>query len=94
MRRYLLRVILTTVALLSLVAVGYTGARHEFARRASVERLQRATRDLVTRMLDDGKTNPEIRLRVEALQAGLDVEGKTLEEIRGIIEAMRREHEQ
>ena len=94
MRRWWLRLIGTTAVLLFFVGLGYTGTRHEFARRASVERLQRATRDLVTKMLDDGKTDPEIRLRVEALQAGLDVEGKTLEEIRDIIEAMRKEHEQ
>ena len=94
MRRWLLRFILTTAALLSLVAVGYTGARHQIARRVLAERLELKTRELVLEMLDRGFSSEEISGRIEAMQNRLDQPGKTAAEIQRLIDAMREEHQQ
>ncbi len=66
------RVLAFALALSLVAAAAYTLATHHVARTISQARLEAARRDLVLRLLDDGRDAEEIKAAVEALMRRYD----------------------
>ena len=92
LRRWLQIVVMVMLIALCFV-VGWTGSEYYVATLRTEMELQIATRAMIIEMLDRGKSDAEIWARIEAMDNGLDQQGRTVEEIKRFVEAMRKEYE-